>query len=168
MADLLRTRWDQLAAAFVLAAGLGLFAAMPLWRWAGAPPQSRVAAIDVAEFEQRVEDFVAAHGTGEVEDGLPVVAPPPGEVPVIARRWQFYPALRLEAGQRYELHVASTDILHGFALEGAGADLLLPGGSAGVVTLVPQAPGRLAIQCSEYCGIEHNRMRAWVEVVGPQ
>lgn len=149
--------------ALVLAAIAAAFAALPAWRDRPPPPAQRYA-IATEAFAARVEADIAAHATGEtVGYGIPVVRPPPGDVHVLAQRWQFRPMLELRAGETYRLHVASSDILHGFALD--GIDLLLAPGDAQVVTLVPDAGRSLVMQCSEYCGQDHNLMKSLLRVL---
>lgn len=151
----------------LLAAGLALlvlFAAMPAWRYGDAPEFPRYA-ISAEAFEAKVDAMIRDRTTGAEEDGVPVVHPPPGDVYLLARRWQFYPVLELEAGRSYRLHVASVDVLHGFHL--GDIDLLLVPGAAAVVPLTPDGSDRVVIQCSEFCGLRHNRMTAWVRIVPP-
>lgn len=155
----------------VLAAIVVLFTAMPLWR--PAPPSGDSYAIAPDAFDAKVEAQIKAYGTGEqasfsgdsLSEGetIPVVHPPAGDVYVLARRWHFWPYLELEEGKAYRLHIASTDILHGFAL--GPADLLLAPGAAHVVTITPKAGQPLVMQCSEFCGVRHNRMKATIRVV---
>lgn len=159
----------------VLAAIVALFAAMPLWRPAPSTPVGRYA-ISTDAFEARVEAQIKSFGTGEQasfggesatdEDAIPVIHPPPGDVFVLARRWHFWPYLELEAGKTYRLHIASTDILHGFAL--GSADVLLSPGQAHVVDITPRLGQPLVMQCSEFCGLRHNRMKATIRVVEGQ
>lgn len=156
-------RWAFLALAAVI---LGLFAAMPAWR--GYPPAPvETYATTPAAFEAKVDAMVAAWATGEqVEDGIPVVRPPPGDVYVLARRWAFYPIVELAPGQTYRLHVASVDILHGFHLTDT-LDFLLVPGEAHSFAVTPAGGDLLVMQCSEYCGLYHNRMKATIRVLGP-
>lgn len=146
----------------VLAAIAALFTALPAWR-ARPPVTAERYAIAAADFAALVEAQVAAHATGEmVGDGIPVVRPPPGDVYVLAQRWQFRPMLELQAGERYRLHVASVDVLHGFALD--DIDLLLVAGEAQMVPLVATLGRPLVMQCSEYCGLGHNLMKSLLRV----
>jgi cytochrome c oxidase subunit 2 len=145
-----------------LAVVLGLaFVAMPAWRGASRGA-GESAAVNPAAFEAQVDAMVARYRVGD-EDGLPVVRPPPGDVYLVAERWHFRPLLELEAGQSYRLHVASEDILHGVV--SAGQEALLAPGRAVVLTVTPTEPGKMAVVCSEYCGLEHNKMRNWVTVI---
>lgn len=152
-------RW---AAALVLAGGIGLMAAWPGWRLSDAPPAD-VYAQNPELFLAAAETYAQAHGAGE-RDGMTVVRPPPGaEVPVVARRFEFWPALELQAGERYRLHVMALDTVHSVVVQGREF-ALLPGQVRMVeITAVPDAPPIL--QCGEYCGLGHNRMRGAVTVV---
>lgn len=143
---------------------LALLAAMPAWRgYPPAPVDSYAMAPEA--FEAKVEAMVKAHATGEVvADGIPVVRPPEGDVYVLARRWQFYPIVELEPGKTYRLHVASIDILHGFHLTDR-IDMLLTPGTAHAFPVRPAGGDLLVMQCSEYCGLQHNRMKATIRVL---
>jgi cytochrome c oxidase subunit 2 len=154
---------------------LALVAAMPAWRGYPPPAQVRSYAISAADFAAKVEAQVKAHATGEViverdhlgnqvGEDIPVVRPPAGDVYVQAKRWAFGPILELRAGETYRLHVASIDILHGFHLTD-DLDLLLVPGEAQVFEVRPVDGERMVMQCSEYCGIQHNRMKATVRVL---
>lgn len=165
---------QRLLAGLVLATAVALFAAMPAWRGYPPPPVTSYAASPEA-FSAKVEAMTAAHATGEVTrdakdamaDGIPVVRPPAGDVYLLARRWQFWPIVELEAGRTYRLHVSSADILHGFHLN-RDIDLLLTPGIAHTFTVTPRPGERLVMQCSEYCGLLHNRMKATLRVVAPR
>lgn len=156
---------DRLGAVAMLASAVALLAAMPAWRMTDAAPRDAFAETPAA-FVERADAFAARHATGREVDGLVVVAPPPGEVPVVARRYQFDPALELEAGKTYRLHVASVDTVHTLAVD--GRELLLVPGETRVVEITPAAPGSLSLQCGEYCGLGHNKMRGSVTVIPPR
>lgn len=148
----------------LLAVFIALFAAMPAWR-GYTPAAVATYAIPPEAFADKVEAMVAAHATGEVvAEGIPVVRPPEGDVYVLARRWEFYPVVELVEGKSYRLHVASVDILHGFHLS-AERDFLLTPGLAHSFAVTPAAGDRLIMQCSEYCGLQHNRMKATVRIL---
>jgi cytochrome c oxidase subunit 2 len=152
-----------------LAMGVGavlalLFLAMPAWRGLErATVESEAMAPD--DFAAKVDAMIAGHRVGE-DDGIPVVRPPPGDVYLVAERWRFTPLLELQAGRSYRVHVASRDTLHGVVL--GGRETLLVPGRAAILPLTPAAPGRVTVVCSEYCGLEHNKMRNWITVLdGP-
>jgi cytochrome c oxidase subunit 2 len=151
------SRWAIL---FILA-GIVLFVAMPQWRSLARPSEAYPIAVEA--FEAKVAEMVAAHGTGREEDGIPVVHPAAGDIYLVARRWAFAPVIELEVGRTYRLHATSADILHGLAID--GREVLLVPGQASVLELKPTRPGRMLLQCSEFCGAEHNGMRRLVQVV---
>jgi cytochrome c oxidase subunit 2 len=145
-----------------LAAVMALaFVAMPAWRgMPGAVVDSY--AIDEAAFEAKLDAMVERWRVGE-DEGVPIVRPPPGDIYLAAERWRFRPLLELQAGGSYRIHVASRDILHGVVI--GGREALLAPGQAAVLTVTPAEPGKITVVCSEYCGLEHNKMRNWVVVV---
>lgn len=145
------TRLDRLATALFIAATLALAVAWPGWRLADAPPAYAEAP---AAFAARVDAFA---------DGNAVVRPAPGDVPVLARRFEFFPALELQVGQTYRLHVSSVDGVHSLVLD--GREVLLVPGQVRILEVTPERPGGLDLRCNEYCGLGHNRMRGDVLVV---
>lgn len=141
-------RW--LTALFVVATAL-LVAAWPGWRLADAP----AAYAEAPEaFAARVAAFAA---------GQEMVRPAPGDVPVLARRFEFTPAVELKVGQTYRLHLSSVDGIHALAVN--GVEIMLVPGEVRVLELTPDRLGPLEARCNEYCGLGHNRMRATIVVV---
>ncbi|OFX13156.1 MAG: hypothetical protein A2516_03120 [Alphaproteobacteria bacterium RIFOXYD12_FULL_60_8] len=157
-----------LFALFLLAAVIA-YAHMPAWQWMaeGGALHPETYAIDPTAFAEKAEAMIAAYATGREDNGVPVVHPPEGDVYVVAHQFGFRPVLELEAGKSYRLHVSSVDILHGLNFPLADADTLIVPGQAQVLPLTPAQLGRFALQCSENCGLDHNRMKGWVEVVEP-
>jgi len=78
-----------------------------------------------------------------------------------ASRYAFEPAvLEAATGDTVELVVKSADTDHGLAIPGYGVKLKLPkGGAVQSASFVADRPGRFPIECSEYCGSGHKRMR---------
>ncbi|TAN55071.1 MAG: quinol oxidase [Rhodospirillales bacterium] len=137
---------------------LVLLVALPAWRRHDVP--ARYSA-DMKDFKAKVEAMVAAHGTGSLEGGIPVVHPPEGDVFLLAHQFGWYPVLEMEAGRTYRLHVLSEDVMHGFAVTfDHSAERILMPNQAEIVTLKPTMPGQYQVICADYCGIEHNGMRA--------
>ena len=146
-------------------ATLALVSVMPAWRWVWSPELRPVPYEITAEsFLTKLDSMIALYSTGDLIEEIPVVHPPPGDIYLTAQRFRFFPALELEKGRTYRLHVAAIDSVHGFTFPLAQADLLLVPGSATVVALTPGVIGCYAMQCSEYCGLGHNRMKGWVLV----
>lgn len=137
---------DRLAAMLFVLASVALAAAWPGWRLTEVPPAY---AEDPTSFAARV----AAQGA----------RPPPGDVLLLARRFEFLPALELKAGGTYRLHVSSVDGVHSLVLD--GREILLVPGQVSILEVTPRRPGPLDIRCNEYCGLGHGKMRGEVMVV---
>lgn len=136
-----------------------LFAMMPLWHIKGGQNPSGIRAkVDPIDYHKRVEQFVADYKIGE-ESGVPIVAPPPGsDVYLLGRMWQWYPALQLEEGKSYTLHLSSTDLNHGFDLQPFNINFqVVPGYDYGL-RITPTKAGDYRVICNEYCGIGHHLM----------
>ena len=153
-------RVERGAVAFVGAVLLLAFVGMPAW-WGLKRASFEAYEIKASDFEAKLDGMVTRYRVGE-EDGVPVVRPPAGDVYVVAERWRFRPMLELTVGETYRIHVASLDILHGVVI--GGREALVAPGKAAVLTLTAGAPGRMTMVCSEYCGLEHNKMRTWITV----
>ena len=108
---------------------------------------------DPAEFLAKFE----AQGTE------PVLRPPPGDVYMRVKRWEFSPTLELASRQTYRLHLLSEDGVHSAAI--GEAEVLLEPGVVKVVTVITPASGRIRLQCGEYCGLGHTKMIGSIEVV---
>jgi cytochrome c oxidase subunit 2 len=136
-----------------------LFAMMPLWHIKGGQNPSGIRAkVDPVDYYKRVEQFVTDYKIGE-ESGVPIVAPPPGsDVYLLGRMWQWYPALQLEEGKSYTLHLSSTDLNHGFDLQPFNINFqVVPGYDYGL-RITPNKAGDYRVICNEYCGIGHHLM----------
>jgi cytochrome c oxidase subunit 2 len=95
----------------------------------------------------------------ETEQKIPVVAPPPGsDVYMLARLWNFWPILELEAGKTYRLHLTSMDFNHGFSLQPVNINIQMVPGFEHVVTVTPNKAGQYSVVCNEFCGIGHHQM----------
>ncbi len=135
-----------------------LTAMMPLWFFLG---RQNVPAttyrVTPAQFEQIVADFTEQYQVG-TEQGVPVVEPPPGDIYMLGRKWQWYPVLKLKKGQTYRLHLSSLDIQHGFSLQPTNLNFMVLPGYDYVITLTPTQTGEFSVVCNEYCGIGHHLM----------
>ena len=122
---------------------------------------------EMTEFRARLDAQAAGFATGRVVEGttVPLVRPPSGDVYVLARRWEFEPALELEAGKPYRLHILAEDAVHSAVV--GDTEVLLTPGLVRVVPLAAPAEGKVRLQCGEYCGLGHTRMIGVVEVRSP-
>jgi cytochrome c oxidase subunit 2 len=138
---------------------LFLFAMMPFWHFRGGQNPSGIRSRVTPEaYVARVNKFVDDYKVG-VEQGIPVVKPPPGaEIYLLGRMWQWYPVLQLEQGASYTLHLSSQDLNHGFSLYPLNVNFqVVPGYDYGL-KVTPNIAGDFRIVCNEFCGIGHHTM----------
>jgi len=78
-----------------------------------------------------------------------------------ASRYAFSPArIEVKQGEVVELVLRSADTDHGFAIKANSVKVAIPkGGEIVGVSFVASRPGTFPIECSEYCGSGHKRMR---------
>lgn len=136
-----------------------LFAMMPFWHFKGGQNPAGIRyRVEPAAFMTRVQEFTNQYKVAE-ENGMPIVAPPPGaDVYLIGMMWQWYPALRLQKGVQYTLHLSSLDVSHGFNLYPLNINfMVLPGYDYGL-RIVPNQAGDYRVVCNEFCGIGHHTM----------
>ncbi|MEZ5314203.1 MAG: cytochrome C oxidase subunit II [Thermoanaerobaculia bacterium] len=138
---------------------LVLFAMMPFWHIKGGQnPAGIRSRVKPEAFMERTLRFVEEYRVDET-NGIPVVAPPAGaDVYLLAQMWSWYPALRLQEGVTYTLHLSALDVNHGFSLYPANLNLqVIPGYDYGL-KITPNRPGEYRIVCNEFCGIGHHNM----------
>lgn len=83
----------------------------------------------------------------------------PVEIHIKARRFEFEPGkISVKQGQRIKLVVTSEDVDHGFAIEEFGVRLKVPARETRSVEFTPDRAGRFTIQCTVYCGEDHDNM----------
>jgi len=136
-----------------------LFAMMPFWHFKGGQNPSGIRyRVEPSAYMARVQEFTNQYKVGE-ENGMPLVAPPPGaDVYLIGMMWQWYPALKLQKGVQYTLHLSSLDVSHGFNLFPLNINfMVLPGYDYGL-RIVPNQSGDYRVVCNEFCGIGHHTM----------
>ena len=137
---------------------LFLTAMMPLWYFFG---RQNVPAttyrVTPERFEARVDEFVAEYQVGE-ENGIPIVAPPPGDIYMYGKQWEWYPILELEEGEEYQLHVSSLDVTHGLSIQPINLNFMVLPDYDYVIELVPTESGEFNIVCNEYCYVGHHLM----------
>jgi len=144
-----------------------LFAMMPLWHAKGGQNPSGIrSTVDPTEFKQRTDRFIEEYGVEDDSD-YPTVAPPPGsDLYLLGQKWAWVPAMRLQAGASYTLHISSLDINHGFGLYPANINFQVVPGYDYALRITPNKPGEYYIVCNEFCGIGHHSMLGKI-VVAP-
>lgn len=141
-----------------------MFVAMVGWYFVGKTNvPTRAFRVTPAEFAATTNAFAEQYQTG-TEKGIPVVSPPPGDVYLYGRQWQWYPILELKKGEQYRLHLSSLDIQHGFSLQPLNLNFQVLPGQDYVLTFTPTTAGEYRMLCNEYCGIGHHLMTGKIVV----
>ena len=137
---------------------------MPYWHFKGKQNSTGEAySVEPSAFLKRTETFIQASKVGElaIPAGItvPLVEPAPGsDAYLVARMWNWYPALKLRKGETYRLHMSSLDLQHGFSLQPLNMNFQVLPGYDHVLTLTPTSSGEFTIVCNEFCGIGHDKM----------
>jgi len=145
-----------------------MFFFMPYWHVYGEQNYSGEAyRVNPQEYVAKVNDFVEEYTVRhETDQQIPVVRPPVGsDVYLLARLWQWYPILELEAGETYRFHVSSADWQHGLSIQPININFQVLPGYDMVLNVTPTEPGEYAVVCNEYCGIMHHTMMSRIYVV---
>lgn len=138
-----------------------MFFMMPYWHVYGRQNLSNETyRVKPEMFQKAAQEMVDKYTVRtETDMKVPVVHPPAGsDVFLIARLWQFWPILELEAGKSYRLHLTSMDYQHGFSLQPENINIQIIPGYEHVVNITPNRAGTYAIMCNEFCGIGHHKM----------
>jgi cytochrome c oxidase subunit 2 len=87
---------------------------------------------------------------------------------VKASRYRFEPdRIEVAQGEVVELVVRSADTDHGLAIKAFKVKVKVPKSGEPVgVSFVASRAGTFRIECSEYCGSGHSRMKGQLVVVG--
>lgn len=142
------------------------FLYMPVQHFIGVQnPPAESYRVSAEDFDGLVEAFVEKNKIGEINE-IPLVKANPDE-PVFLRAsmWEWYPALQLEKGKSYKVHLSSSDLLHGFSLQPININLMVLPGYDYVVNLKPTSTGDFRIICNEFCGVGHHTMVGKIEVI---
>jgi len=119
--------------------------------------------VDPAEFQALTDAFVQANQAGE-QFGIPVVAPPPGDVYLVAQQFQFRPIVRLKQGETYRFLISSKDVQHGLSIQPHNVNFQVLPGFVIAVRMTPKETGTFHIVCNEFCGGGHHTMIGRLEV----
>ncbi len=88
-------------------------------------------------------------------------------IKIEASMFQFSPeTVRVQPGDRVTIELASTDVVHGLALDGYGIHLEADPGQTARVTFIADLPGVFTFRCSIACGNLHPFMLGKLQV-GP-
>src|SRR5581483_3028324 len=152
--------WLVLASAAVMSA---FVIGWLIWGKQNVPSTYRY--VSTKDFAAQVTRFAQQHRGA---DGR-VYVPPGSDGYLLAARFSWFPHLVLQAHTRYRIWMSAADVLHGFSLVGGTVNYnleLAPNHASGV-SITVGAPGRYLIVCNELCGLRHEAMRGFIDVVTP-
>jgi cytochrome c oxidase subunit 2 len=97
----------------------------------------------------------------------PTYTPTVRRIAIDASQFAFTPSrVEVNAGDRIIFTVTSSDVVHGFYLEGYGIERRITPGIAEEIEVVVDRPGKFRIRCSVTCGTMHPFMIGEL-IVGP-
>ena len=84
----------------------------------------------------------------------------PGEIKMTAKKYEFNPnIIRVKKGDHVRLVITALDRAHGFKIDDFQIDRKLPKGEAVTIDFTADRSGTFPIQCSEFCGLGHKKMK---------
>lgn len=84
------------------------------------------------------------------------------EIQIVAKKFTFEPStISVTPGEQVRLVIRSADTKHGFAIKKLNIDVDVPKGGQPVnVEFTAPPEGRYEIECSNFCGLGHRKMKA--------
>ncbi len=87
------------------------------------------------------------------------VAPGRYEAHVVAKMFSFKPSpLKVPKGSVVDFYVTSTDVVHGFYIQGTDVNLMAIPNTVNYARTHFDRPGKYQIVCHEFCGMGHQDM----------
>jgi cytochrome c oxidase subunit II len=101
-----------------------------------------------------------------VEPGLRVVGPNQLQVSLVGQAFVWVPeVIRVPVGSEVEFYLTARDVIHGWQVEDTNLNVeVIPGEVSRLRTRFDRV-GRFRVSCNEYCGIGHQNMIGWIDVV---
>ncbi len=101
-----------------------------------------------------------------VEPGVRVVGPGQVEVSLVGQAFAWQPeTVRVPVGAEVTFYLTARDVIHGWQVEGTNLNVeVIPGEVSRLRTSFDRV-GRYRVSCNEYCGIGHQTMMGWIDVV---
>lgn len=107
----------------------------------------------------RRDPATAATTVPFADAGLVRTGPTSYSVHMLAHLWAWTPSpLHVPQGAMITFYITSSDVLHGFEVQGTTINMTAVPGITGSVTYTFAHAGTYNIICNEYCGIEHQAM----------
>ena len=92
--------------------------------------------------------------TGEVIQ----IAPGRYEAHVVSKMFSFKPSLKVPKGSIVDFYLTSTDVVHGFYIDGTDVNLMAIPNAVNYAQAHFDKPGKYQVICHEFCGLGHHDM----------
>jgi cytochrome c oxidase subunit II len=101
-----------------------------------------------------------------VDPGVRVVGPNQLQVSIVGQAFVWVPeVIRIPVGSEVEIYLTARDVIHGWQVEETNLNVqVIPGEVSRLRTRFDRV-GRFRVTCNEYCGIGHQNMIGWIDVV---
>jgi cytochrome c oxidase subunit II len=101
-----------------------------------------------------------------VEPGVRMVGPNQLQVSIVGQAFVWVPeVIRVPVGSEVEIYLTARDVIHGWQVEETNLNVqVIPGEVSRLRTRFDRV-GRFRVTCNEYCGIGHQNMIGWIDVV---
>lgn len=102
------------------------------------------------------------------EPGVRVTGPNQLQVSLVGQAFVWVPeVVRVPAGAEVEFYLTARDVIHGWQVENTNLNVEVIPGEVSRLRAIFSQPGRFRVSCNEYCGIGHQNMIGWIDVVPP-
>jgi len=100
------------------------------------------------------------------DPGVRVVGPNQLQVSIVGQAFVWVPeTIRVPLGAEVEFYLTARDVIHGWQVENTNLNVeVIPGEVSRLRTSFNQL-GTYRVTCNQYCGIGHQNMIGWIEVV---
>lgn len=117
------------------------------------------------EYARLAEAYLKKNMMG-VDNGVPVIKPEPNsDVFVMGEMWRWSPVMILQKDEKYNIHISSKDLMHGFSIQPINMNFQIYPGYDYVLHFKPTSAGEYKIICNEFCGIGHHTMIGKIVVI---
>ncbi len=100
------------------------------------------------------------------DPGVRVVGPNQLEVSLVGQAFSWVPeTIRVPVGSQVEFYLTARDVVHGWQVERTNLNVQVFPGEVSRLRTTFDTVGRYRVTCNEYCGIGHQNMMGWIEVV---
>lgn len=100
------------------------------------------------------------------EPGLRVTGPGQVQVSLVAQAFSWMPeTVRVPVGAEVEFYLTARDVIHGWQVERTNLNVEVIPGEVSRLRYTFTQPGTYRVTCNEYCGIGHQNMMGWIEVL---